>query len=388
MMWFLKRRDSERARIDAALRSGQDALAASVSLLEKSNRVMQTIDDAAGAWQDASPIDTSHGRELLDQVRADVRRIVEDLIALSDQDHGAAERRVSAIDDKIARNITEPSPAGALHDVLERVEPIALLDASDPAFGADSCRTLRDIAYYVHEMATAEMFAAAQALAERTKCSVRMEGRIPLPIDIVYLDQPLPRYLRGKRAGDERLAVGPMKAFWDGVLHEGWPSHAPRTSVGGFMSVLATSISTPQAMNFAESSFAILGKEYMNVSLRMGYHTTTVEAACSAEPARNHLRMQYMDGGASLDRRIRRIALIADILAGVGFKSTLRQDYLDTVVARLDAKTTRDRLHLLGRLTMMTKQLDMALSNDGIAHWYAEDFAKKLGLAEPDGKAS
>ena len=39
-----------------------------------------------------------------------------------------------------------------------------------------------------------------------------------------------------------------------------------------------------------------------------------------------------------------------------------------------------DRLRLLGRLTMLTKQLDMALSDDGVAEWYTEDFARKLGL--------
>ena len=29
---------------------------------------------------------------------------------------------------------------------------------------------------------------------------------------------------------------------------------------------------------------------------------------------------------------------------------------------------------------MLTKQLDMALANDSITVWYAEDFARKLGL--------
>jgi hypothetical protein len=47
-----------------------------------------------------------------------------------------------------------------------------------------------------------------------------------------------------------------------------------------------------------------------------------------------------------------------------------------------------DKLRMLGRITMMTKQLDMALSNDAIAKWYTEDFAKKLGLerSETEGE--
>jgi hypothetical protein len=35
---------------------------------------------------------------------------------------------------------------------------------------------------------------------------------------------------------------------------------------------------------------------------------------------------------------------------------------------------------------MLTKQLDMALSNDDITDWYIEDFARKLGLGRAPGK--
>jgi hypothetical protein len=37
----------------------------------------------------------------------------------------------------------------------------------------------------------------------------------------------------------------------------------------------------------------------------------------------------------------------------------------------------------MGRITMLTKQLDMALSNDAIQRWYTEDFAKKIGVSSP-----
>jgi hypothetical protein len=33
----------------------------------------------------------------------------------------------------------------------------------------------------------------------------------------------------------------------------------------------------------------------------------------------------------------------------------------------------------------MTKQLDIALSNDAVAQWYANDFMKKLGLGNAPG---
>ena len=35
---------------------------------------------------------------------------------------------------------------------------------------------------------------------------------------------------------------------------------------------------------------------------------------------------------------------------------------------------------------MLAKQLDMALSNDTLTRWYADDFARKLGLDAPEGE--
>jgi pyruvate,water dikinase len=96
--------------------------------------------------------------------------------------------------------------------------------------------------------------------------------------------------------------------------------------------------------------------------------------------------MQFKGGGASADRRSRRIGLVMDLLSEAGFEHASRGDFLDTSFSYGDEAATTDRLRLLGRLTMLTKQLDMALSNDGIAEWYTRDFARKLGLEPPHGQ--
>ena len=127
---------------------------------------------------------------------------------------------------------------------------------------------------------------------------------------------------------------------------------------------------------------AIRNREYMNLNLHMGYHFSTIEALCTAEPNKNYIRYQYKDGGATFDRRVRRVNLIAAILAKVGFDSTVKGDFLDSAVAYLDSPGIARRLVLLGRLTILTKQLDMVLSNDAISDWYTEDYLRKLGLLE------
>ena len=90
--------------------------------------------------------------------------------------------------------------------------------------------------------------------------------------------------------------------------------------------------------------------------------------------------MQLKEGGAALDRRIRRLKLITRILSAMGFENASKGDFLDSHIAYLDRQGVREKLRILGRLTIMTKQLDMALSNEAITDWYTQDFMRKLDL--------
>ena len=148
----------------------------------------------------------------------------------------------------------------------------------------------------------------------------------------------------------------------------------------GLFGVFTTNLTRGEEERFSEKSFAILSKEYMILSLRMGYHFSTIEAMVTPEENKNYIRMEFKDGGATLERRIRRINLLTDILSKAGFENFSKADFLDARLSCQDADSTTESLHLLGRLTVMTKQLDMALSNDSIAKWYTNDFMKKLGI--------
>jgi len=90
-------------------------------------------------------------------------------------------------------------------------------------------------------------------------------------------------------------------------------------------------------------------------------------------------RMQLKQGGASRERRVRRVGLMADILEAMGF-----DNYGTAIFSTRNSaprrRAVRDRLRSIGRLTVLTKQLDMALSGDALTRWYTEDIAKKLGL--------
>jgi pyruvate,water dikinase len=169
-----------------------------------------------------------------------------------------------------------------------------------------------------------------------------------------------------------------MQAFWSGVREQGWP--IPPADLKGFASVVSRHVTVGEGAYFSENSYAILSREYMMASLRMGYHFTTVESMSSEDCSKNFICLQFKQGGASYDRRIRRLRLITGILSTLGFENASKGDFLDSRIAYMESKDILYRLRIIGRLTMMTKQLDMALSNDAVTDWYMNDFKKKLGL--------
>jgi pyruvate,water dikinase len=157
----------------------------------------------------------------------------------------------------------------------------------------------------------------------------------------------------------------------------------------GFIAVMGTNITEGHQPQFSENSYAFVSREYMLFNIRMGYHYATTEALVTGEPSANYVRMQFKEGGAPLERRVRRIRLICDLLRRMGFETSSQGDFLDATLAYQDAETLVHRLGLLGRLNIMTKQLDMALSNDQVTQWYTDDFARRLGLLDaPAAKAA
>jgi pyruvate,water dikinase len=274
-----------------------------------------------------------------------------------------------------------------LEKVLARVVPLNLLHPGATDFRPEGCRTLHDITRFAHQKAMEEMFAGALETRRHRGLGLRLRTPIPLEVRLIEMDSPAERQDGRRQVTVDELASVPFRALWQGLEEEGWPAHARPVDLSGFVSVVTTQMGTGSRQDFAEASFALLSAQYMLLSLHLGYHFTTFESLCTPEPSKNFIRMQFKGGGASSDRRLRRIALMTDLLTRIGFEHTSRGDFLDTSLSYADETALREKLRLLGRLTMLTKQLDMALSNDEITRWYAEEFARKLGVGNPEGRS-
>jgi len=269
-----------------------------------------------------------------------------------------------------------------LKEVLSHIAPLNLVHPDDPDFIPENCRTFHDITRFVHQHAMKEMFSRGQKIKNRERVALKLKSDIPLNVQILYIDQDLSRYRNERVVKEEEIASVPMKAFWDGIRQEGWPVSVPASDGVGATSVAGNGLATKSIGDFSEQSFVVLGKEYMILSLRMGYHFTTVEAMCTSVSSNNYIRFQCKGGGASVDRRARRVLIFEGLLKSMGFEYTHKGDFVDARIDYQEPTAIMENLRQLGRITVMTKQLDMALSNDNITQWYLGDFKKKLGLTE------
>jgi len=282
-----------------------------------------------------------------------------------------------------------PAPAAAAGDagadaiLKNMIAPIVRLEAISPGdarFTAENCGSLHDLIRFIHQKSMEEIFAALKRTTHKDALGLRLKTKIPLLINIIYLDQGY-RASEGQRwVSENAIDSPPLKALWDGVLQEGWPQIAAPADLKGFLAVVGTSLQEGHQPEFSEDSYAFLSREYLLLNLRMGYHFSTIEAMVTPEPEKNYIRMQFKLGGAPLERRIRRIWLLGELMRLMGFENSSQGDFLDSVIAYQGEAAMLERLRLLGRITILTKQLDLTLSSDTRARWYLNDFTRKLGL--------
>jgi pyruvate,water dikinase len=156
-----------------------------------------------------------------------------------------------------------------------------------------------------------------------------------------------------------------------------WPEPKP-FDTKGFLGMMAHTATIPEQelRKTGEESFSFISKEYMNFSLRLGYHFSTVEAYAGENINDNYIRFFFKGGGAVTDRRLRRVKLITEILKRLDFRIKVHEDVIDANITKYKKHSIEEKLEILGKLTVYTKQLDMVMYNDAITDWYIEEFVK------------
>ena len=152
----------------------------------------------------------------------------------------------------------------------------------------------------------------------------------------------------------------------------GWQGPKP-VDLAGFMSVvMSTATDTNITERLHEKNFAIITHDYMNLSNRLGFHFATIEAFLGA-PGESYVSFTFYGGGAELPRRMRRVRFLTRVLEDLGFRVEPKEDSITARIDGYDADILDEKLEVLGRLMMVSKQLDMVmLSEDAVEQYYRE----------------
>ncbi|GAQ93853.1 pyruvate, water dikinase [Thermodesulfovibrio aggregans] len=262
-----------------------------------------------------------------------------------------------------------------LQKVLKLIVPLYLVDPLAEEFKPENCKTFHDITRFCHEMVMYEMFTMWDKY-DSEHHAVPLIAEIPIGVLVLDIEGGLKEDVR--KATPENIISIPLQAILRGMRSMQWPGPPP-VDAKGFLEMVAHTVSIPeeQLRETAKKSFCIITKNYMNFSIRLGYHFSMIEAYTGENINDNYIKFFFKGGGAALDRRLRRVKLITEILKKMNFRVSVKEDVIDAILTKYTIPEIEKRLEILGKLTAYTKQLDMVLFNDMVAQMYTEDFIKK-----------
>jgi len=264
-----------------------------------------------------------------------------------------------------------------LQAVVKKVVPLNLLNPQEETFAPEYCRTLHDIVRFAHEFSMREMFKLTENEVQGEGEVVDLESDLPFKVSVLDLGGGLKRGW-GRKVRPQQILSLPFKAFWEGLTAMRWPEAKPE----GVQSLASVFVKGEEelaqgAAPWRDQSYVVLSKNYMNFSIRLGYHLSTVEAYLSDQINDNYITFSFRGGGSTQERRERRARLIEEIIDHLDLNYQRHGDLIEARVAKYPMERMAQRLVLLGKLTLYTKQLDMVLFSEGIVDWYIKDFLRE-----------
>ncbi len=262
--------------------------------------------------------------------------------------------------------------------ILRYISPLNLIDPLIDNFAPSGCRTMHDILRFIHEKAVAELVEKARYSDEMVKkhAAVRLDAPIPLDIIVVDIGGGLDIAADSSQTSVDRISSAPLREIMRGMTHPGiWRSEATSLHVTDFLSsMMRMPDITADTGDHVVYNIAIVSGEYMNLSLRLGYHFNMIDCYCSDNVKNNHIYFRFVGGATDMTKRSRRVQLLAGILKEFGFNINTRGDLIIGRIANLPKSEMEGLLEQLGRLIAYTRQLDAQLHDDASIDRYVADF--------------
>ena len=259
-----------------------------------------------------------------------------------------------------------------LRRMLRLITPLNLSDIS--GFAPDQCRTLHDIIRFCHEKAveTLTWFPTSEVRGPDNQV---LNLPLPLRIRLVDLGGGLAEEVK-KNVEAGQVRCRPFKAILQGMLLKGaWENEPVSLGLRDLLaSVLRTPVTGPGTDHYAGENIAIIAEEYVNLSLRLGYHFNVIDSFISGDPSNNYVYFRFVGGMADAARRARRAELISIILHSLHFQTERQGDVVIGKAKMLPLEQAMGILGRLGQLVAFSRQLDVRMVSDDAIDQFLEKF--------------
>jgi len=262
--------------------------------------------------------------------------------------------------------------------VLRYISMLNLVDPMLDNFSPEGCRTMHDILRFMHEKAVVELVANAGHGGEILKKHAAVKLDLPIPAGIVAIDiggglETGPG--EGKAVFDQISCI-PLRAVVRGMMHAGvWHADAVALKVGDFFSsMMRMPDLTADRSEYVGYNVAVVSGEYLNLSIRFGYHFTVLDCYCGENARNNHVYFRFIGGATDMVKRSRRVEFISSVLKEFGFTVTTKGDLLTGRLANVNRDGMEGVLDQLGRLLAFTRQLDAVLNDDASVERFVKNF--------------
>ncbi|MBO4312661.1 MAG: pyruvate, phosphate dikinase [Desulfovibrio sp.] len=282
----------------------------------------------------------------------------------------------------IAARRETPRVDSPAHVLLRRIAayvlPLHLVDPHSKLFTPENCTSLHDVMRYAHEYSYSSMFLLSDSLSdEKGGATVRLVCNVPLDLYMIDVGGGLREGVRGS-ARPEDVTSTPMHHVLNGMLDPDVQAKGPRpVNMRGFLSVVGRSMTGSHlegGQRFGSHSYAIISDCYLNFSSRVGYHYAILDAWCSDALNKNYIRFEFAGGAAGNEQRSRRVRCIGMILTSLGFNVEIVGDRLRARYQKYPRGEMLDRLTQIGRLLIMTRQMDMLMVDEDSVSVFANNF--------------
>jgi len=286
----------------------------------------------------------------------------------------------------LALRLTRPqvradSPAlMLLRRITPYILPLHLVDPRADTFTPKHCTSLHDIMRYAHEMSYSEMFKISDSVTDNSAgVASELVSSIPLDLYVIDLGGGL-RNPESRRVHPDDVTSVPFRHVLDGMLNPAVQARGPRPiNMRGFLSVMGQSViggNQEGSSRFGQRSYAIVSDRYLNFSSRVGYHYAILDTWCGESLSKNYIRFEFAGGAASDEQRVRRVRCIGMILKELGFTVELTGDRIRARYQKYPKPELCARLDQLGRLLIMTRQMDMLMVDEAAVAACADKFLK------------